>query len=294
MPNLGAKERVKLPNERKLGTAVVVPTTHAPVDLSWLQINQQGETPFCGEHAASHLQAILEHAASGTINRFSPRYGAIKLKTPGSPVYDGFSVEEGTDMTAIFKWLKTIGVDLYEPLENNVSLPLDAKPGDYLDPAVVTLETDASAGNHKDIDFAYSDTVTYETIVQAIQKYKAAVILIKCDDGFWGTSSPTFTQPLYGHFVTAYDWDDTGIWVVDSAEPNLAYSLKHIDQRYLTSLFFFELGTAVDALPIETQIVSDTGQVVPDVAQDTQDTPAEKKTLLGELEEIVEDIETVI
>jgi hypothetical protein len=288
--NLGARERVKLSDERKLGTAVALPATHTPIDLSWLQVNQQGETPFCGEHAASHLQAILEHAASGTINRFSPRYAAIKLKTPSSPVYDGFSVEDGTDMTAIFKFLQTVGADLYEPLENDVTLPLTT----YLDPTAVTENDDLEATNHKDVDFAYDDTVNIQTIASAIYQWKAVILLLKCDDGFWGTANPTFTQPLYGHFVTAYDWDDTGVWVVDSAEPNLAYSLKHIDQKYLTSEFFFELGTAVDALPVEQQTVSDASEAVQDVTEDTQAPAAEKETLLQEIEQVVEEIETVI
>jgi hypothetical protein len=290
--NLGARERVRRPDERKLELGGAVSTeAHTPVDLSWLQVNQQSITPFCGEHAGTHLQAILEYPI---INRFSPRYGVIKLKTPSSPVYDGFSIEEGTDMAAIFKWLKTFGADLYEPLENNVSLPLNANQGDYLDPTQITPEMDTAASNHKDIDFAYSDTVTYETIVQAIQHYKAVILLIKCDEGFWGTSNPTFTQPLYGHFVVAYDYDATGIFVVDSAEPNLQYSLKHIATEYIMSQFFFELGTAVDALPVEVQIVTDTTDVVQDVAQDTQASPAEKETLLQEVEEVVKEIETAL
>jgi hypothetical protein len=288
--NLGARERVKQPNERKLGTAVEVPATHTPVDLSWLQVNQQGETPFCGEHAAAHLQAILEHAASGTVNRFSPRYAAIKLKTPSSSVCDGFSIEAGTDMSAIFKFLQTVGADLYEPLQNDVTLPLAA----YLDPTAVTENDDLEATNHKDVDFAYNDTVNLQTVASAVYQWKAVILLLKCDDGFWGTANPTFTQPLYGHFVTAYDWDDTGVWVVDSAEPNLAYSRKHIDQKYLTSEFFFELGTAVDALPVEHQIVTDASEAVQDVAEDTQASPVEKETLLQEIEEVVEKIETVI
>jgi hypothetical protein len=288
--NLGARARVKQPNERKLGTAVEVPATHTPVDLSWLQVNQQGETPFCGEHAASHLQAILEHYANGTVNRFSPRYAAIKLKTPSSPVYDGFPVDAGTDMSAIFKFLQTVGADLFEPLENDVSLPLTA----YLDPTAVTPNDDLEATNHKDVDFAYNDTVNLQTISAAVYQWKAVILLIKCDEGFWGTSNPTFTQPLYGHFVTAYDWDETGIWVVDSAEPNLAYSLKHIDQKYLTPEFFFELGTAVDALPVEQEIVTDTTDAVQDVAEDTQAPPVEKETLLQDIEEVVEKIETAL
>jgi hypothetical protein len=293
--NLGAKERVKQPNERLFGAApsVEIPPSSVP-SISWLVRNYQGETAFCGQHAGTHFNAILEYVVSQVVNRFSPRYGAIKMKTPASPVYDGFPVNDGTTLPAIFKWLSTFGSDSFEPLENNVALPCDANPGDYLDPNALTPAMDSDAANHKITDEVEYDALTYQDLCQSIYQNKAVIILIKVDDGFWGTANPTFTQPLYGHFVTAYGYDETGIWVIDSADPSDQFAFKHIAIEYITPTFFFESGTAVDALPVEQEIVSDASEAVHDVAQDTEAPPAQKESLLQEIEEVVEEIETGI
>lgn len=293
--NLGAKERVKQPNERLFGAApsVAIPSNFVP-PISWLTRNYQGETAFCGQHAGTHFNAILEYVASQTVNRFSPRYGAIKMKTPGSPVYDGFPIDEGTTLTAIFAWLSKLGSDSFEPLENNVALPCDANPGDYLDPNAIAPAMDTDAANHKILPDVEYDALTYEALCQSIYQHKAVIILIKVDDGFWGTVNPTFTQPLYGHFVTCYGYDETGIWVIDSADPSDEFAFKHIATEYITPTFFFESGTAVDALPVEQEVVSDASDVVQDVSDDPQTPAPEKETLLDEVEEVVEDIAKII
>jgi hypothetical protein len=227
-------------------------------DVSWLVRNYQGETAFCGEHAATHFQAILEHLNTPTVaQRYSPRYGAIKLKSPSSPVYDGYAIDAGTTMTAIFKWLKQVGADDYEPLENDVTLPLAT----YCDPTVITPAMDTDAANQKITTYAF-DALTFADLQQAIYQNKAVILLIKCDDGFWGTSTPTFTQALYGHFIVAYGYDETGIWIIDSAEPNNEFALKHIATEYINPSFFFESGTAVD-VPTSVQQVIQNSAIIP-------------------------------
>ena len=117
--NLGAIERPRDTRDILLGSVqapVQIPAEFLP-DNSWLKINFQGQTAFCGEHAGTHFQAILDHNQTpAAAQRYSPRYGAIKMKSPSSPVYDGFDVNAGTTMTAIFKWLQKVGADDYEPL----------------------------------------------------------------------------------------------------------------------------------------------------------------------------------
>jgi hypothetical protein len=241
--NLGAIERKKDPRDVMLGKAtapVTIPPTMG-VNLSWLTVNNQGSTSFCGEHAASHFQAILDYNAGQTF-RFTPRYEAIKLKDPNSPVYDTYGNDAGTSMIAIFKLLQKIGADEYEPLENDVTLPI----GTYLDPGVVTPSMDAIAAGHKIVNYAF-DALTLQDLSQACYQKKAVILLIKCDSGFWGTSNPTFTQPLYGHFIVMYDYTPEGIWIVDSAESDPRFVLKFIDKKYLTPQFIFESGTAIDA-----------------------------------------------
>jgi hypothetical protein len=240
--NLGARERVKDPQEELLGGGATYVPSDNILDLSWLVTNYQAQTEFCGEHAATHFVAVLDHSANGAVNRYSPRYGVNKLKNPASPLYDGFPLEAGTTLPAIFKWLEQAGVDVFEPLENNV-----AAPG-YFDPSVITPDDDAAAAQHKVSNFAY-DALTFNALCQAVDEHKAVIILIKCDDGFWRTQTPTFTNPEDGHFIVACGHSTTALQVIDSADPDPACRIKMIDQKYVTPQFFIESGTARDVLP---------------------------------------------
>jgi hypothetical protein len=284
--NLGGLERKPDNRDIQLGAVqapVSIPSTFIP-DMTWFVRNYQGQTAFCGEHAGTHFKAIIEHQDSPTTNqRFSPRYGVIKLKTPASPVYDGFGVDAGTTLTAIFKWLQKCGAASYEPLEDNVFLSEAA----YVDPSVVTQDIDTDAASHQIASYAF-DALTYESLCQAIYQSKAVIILIKCDDGFWGTQTPTFTTPTYGHFVTAYAYDENGIWVIDSADPNIGYVFKHIATEYITPTFFKESGTAVDVPPAVKQALTTAAPIPPSVNQ------AISAGQLNLAEQILQDIEAAL
>lgn len=289
--NLGAKPRTKDPRDILLGK-VQAPLSIPPVflpDNSWLKINFQGQTPFCGEHAGAHLKAILEHNDNGSTPRFTPRFGAIKLKDPHSSVYDGFPIDDGTTMTAIFKWLKNIGADSFDPLENDVMLPLPT----YCDPSVLTDPMTADAANHKILSYAF-DALTFEDLCQAIYQNKAVLILIKCDNGFWGTATPTFTKPIDGHFIVADGYDENSLRTIDSAEPISNFAVKMIAKQYITPEFFYESGTALD-VPVAQlqQIVSQAAQTAEKIPQ-SDGTPSQKESLLEKVDEIVEDIEKIL
>jgi hypothetical protein len=287
---LGARPRPADKRDILLGAAqapVAIPATYMP-DMSWFKRLYQGETAFCGEHAGAHFQAILEHQTAPQVSQqFSPRYGAIKLKTPSSPVYDGFAIEDGTTLTAIFKWLQKVGAADYEPLENDVLLPVQT----YCDPSAVTPAMDADAGNNKILSYGF-DALTFDALKQAIYQNKAVIVLIKMDNGFFGTINPTFTTPTNGHFVCAYAYDETGIWVVDSADPENEFAFKHIATEYITPEFFFESGAAL--LPAAlAPIVQEAAAIVPEI-ESAPATPAQKETLLEQVEGIVQDIEEII
>jgi hypothetical protein len=253
LTRLGALERYKDPRDIMLGMVqapVTIPDTFLP-DNSWLVRNFQGSTYFCGEHAATHLQAILEHYNTPTINqRYTPRYGVVKLKDPKSPVYDGFAPGAGTTMTNIFKWLQKVGADSFEPLENDVTLPLAT----YCDPSVVTPTMDADAANNKISSYAF-DALTFPDLCQVVYQNHAAILLIRCDSGFWGTSTPAFTTPKYDHFVVADGFSPAGLRVIDSAEPNPAFVVKTIAPRFVVPTFVAESGTAVD-IPLSVKTVA--------------------------------------
>jgi len=287
--NLGGRERAEDERDLLLGAgAATIPPTFVPDYSSWFVRNYQGQTPFCGPHAGTHFKAILDFAASGATEHKNPRYGAIKLKSPTSPVYDGFPIAEGTDMRAIFKWLQKVGADDFEPLENDVLLTWAT----YCDPSVVTPTMDENAGLSVISNYAFGNT-DFQSLCQSTYQSKAVLLLIKCDDGFWGTVNPTFTTPTYGHFIVAYGYDTTGIWVIDSADPNNEFAFKHIATEYITPKFFFEAGTAIDpaqAQAIQSAIVTDAATAVQDVAQDTTVPPPQKETILEEIEQAVESI----
>src|SRR5579862_1978632 len=247
--NLGALERKADPRDIMLGSVqapVSLPSAFIP-DISWLQRNYQGQTAFCGEHAGTHFKAVLDfvNLSGNPIERKSPRYGVIKLKDPKSSLYDGYAIDAGTTMDAVFKWLEKAGAADFEPLGDDITLPMSV----YCDPSVVTPAIDANAAQSLIKAYAYSAT-DFESLCQAIYQNKAVMLLIKCDDGFWGTSTPTFTTPEDGHFICAYGFDSDSIYAIDSADPNDAFALKRIAKQYITPEFFFEAGTAIDLPPV--------------------------------------------
>jgi hypothetical protein len=282
--NLGAIERPRNSRDVLLGSVqapVAIPAEFLP-DNSWLQRNFQGQTAFCGEHAGTHFQAILDHYQNpAAAQRYSPRYGAIKLKTPGSPVYDGFDIGAGTTMTAIFKWLQKVGADGYEPLENNVMLPVAT----YCQPSAITPAMDADAANHKIANYAF-DALSFQALQQAIYQSKAVLLLIKCDNGFWATNTPTFTTPTYGHFVVADGYDADSIRVVDSADPNPQFAVKKISTQYITPAFICESGTAVDMAAVQQtvqQVVTQASNIMTQINNAPDMPHVQKLSLLQQL-----------
>ena len=254
---LGANERPKDDRDFSLGAAQL-PTPRPPVflpDNSWLKRNYQGQTPMCGEHAGTHLKAILDHVRDNSAPRKNPRYGSIKLKDSHSPVCDGYAIDAGTDMRSIFKWLQSVGADDFEPLENDVTLPLST----YCDPSVVTPAMDANAAASKIGSYAFGAT-DFESLCQYAFQNKAVLLLIKCDNGFWGTSTPTFTSPTYGHFVILDGYDENNLRVIDSADPNDMLAVKMIDKKYITPEFIMESGTGID-LPASVKQALTAGQL---------------------------------
>lgn len=290
---LGAIPRPHDTRDLPLGAAQV-PVARPPVfvqDISWFKRNYQGHTAFCGEHAGSHLKAILDFAVLSNQGRKNPRYGSIKLKDPKSPVYDGFGLDAGTDMRSIFKWLQKIGADDFEPLENNVTLPSH----EYCNPAVITPDMDANASTSKISNYAFGNT-DFESICQYAFQNKAVLLLIKCDDGFWGTDTPTFTTPKYGHFIVVFDYDENQgyVRVIDSADPNDAFAIKKIKKEYFQPQFILESGTAVDLAAVTqavSQVVSQASNIVSQI-NNAPDMPHHQKlSLLQELAAGLEAIE---
>ena len=150
----------------------------------------------------------------------------------------------GVQTCALPIWLQKFGAADFEPLENDVTLPVNV----YCDPSIVTPTIDANAATSQIGNYGFGNT-DFASLCQYAFVKKAVLLLIKCDDGFWGTSTPTFTTATYGHFVTMFDYDETGIYVLDSADPADQFAVKHIAKQYITPTFIRESGTALDIPP---------------------------------------------
>ncbi len=276
--NLGGVERKPDSRDFLLGSIqapVSIPPSFAP-DISWLVPNWQGELPACGAHAASHLQAILEHQNTpATAQRYTPRYSWIKIKQ-----IDGFPLEDGTDMRSIFKSLTNDGANDFEPLENDVALPLAT----YSDKTATTAALDADAANQKINSYAFGNT-DFASLCQHIYQNKAVLLLIKCDDAWWGTATPTFTSAKYGHFITAYGFSPTGIKIVDSSDN--AIPLKEISKQFITSQFIIEAGTAIDIPPAQVQALITQAQAVVNAIPSAPLPTAEKLDILSRLKTFI-------
>jgi hypothetical protein len=278
---LGALPRPQDPRDILLGSVqapVAIPATYIP-DISWLTRNYQGQTPTCGAHAFSHFQAILEHALTPSqIQRYTPRFSWIEIK-----LLDGLPLADGTDMRSIFKAAANNGAADFEPLENDVTLPIET----YSEASAVTPDLVANAAPKKISSYAFGGT-DFQSLCQAIYQNTAVLLLIKCDNGFWGTTTPTFTTATYGHFICAYGYDENNIYAIDSADPSDADAFKIINREYITSTFFFESGTAVD-IPTAVKAALTSGQPIPASVQTAL--TAGQITLAGQ---ILNDIEAAL
>lgn len=246
---LGAIPRPRDDRDILLGAVqapVSIPASYLP-DNTWLVRNFQGQTPTCGAHASSHFKPILDRIQNPSVApHYTPRFSWIRIKA-----VDGFPLTAGTDMRSIFKSQQNDGMDDYEPLENDVTLPLAT----YSELSAITPDMAANAAPKKIQSYAFGNT-DFQSLCQYIFQNGAVLLLIKCDDGFWGTSTPTFTTPLYGHFVAADGYDAEHIRVIDSADPNPQFAVKMIGKQYITSAFIIESGTAIDIPPSVKQIAT--------------------------------------
>ncbi len=259
--DLGALERSEDKRDINLDKLKIYGGVSTPVldvylpDYSWLQRNYQGQTPSCGPHAASHAKAILEHIENlNQIQRYSPRYLWIKDKN----LIDKTPLENGTDMRSLLQSLQSYGICDFELLGNDITLPLDT----YSSLSAITPTIDDNARTKIISKYGFSWNIDFQSIKSLIKQNAIVILLIKVDDGFWGTNNPTFTNALYGHFVIANGYDETSIRVLDSADPNDQYAVKFIDQKYITPPFVLEIGTIVDMPNWQAAILTDPNPLV--------------------------------
>lgn len=253
--NLGAIEREPDARDINLG-AVQAPITRPQehfADVSQLPTYFQGNQPACGAHAGTWFKVRKDTRAAGTPANYSPKFAWNDIKT-----FDGYPLEVGTDMRSIFKSLKNTGACDYPLLPNTVEQSIEAYGRTPLTP-----EMRLNASTKKIASYAFLTDLSFEGVCDAVYQNKEVILLIKCDSGFFRNTTPTFTQPLYGHFVTAYDrFDKEYVWVKDSTEKDPQFSVKKIHRRYFQPQFIREGGTAVNLPPLVVKVATSRNDII--------------------------------
>jgi hypothetical protein len=211
-------------------------------DISKIRRLWQNGWPTCGANAGATLKAMQEFTDVGLTDGCSPRFLWKKIKE-----IDGVPADWGTDMRSILKALYSCGVCNYSLLPEPYGLSMGGPQGlsNYTNVTTTPhMEEDAQEKIINGYAFLPSG-FTLSDLKRAIYQSKQVVLLIRCDEGFFGTNLPTFTSRKYGHFVVAYGYDRSGIYILDSTEQNPEKATKIIYGTYFP--FIQEAGTGVDA-----------------------------------------------
>lgn len=233
-----------LPNpidKRDINLGSVQPPTPFPFafrpDVSIIPKYYQGKQPACSGHAGAWLKSYLDYLSLQMAVPRSPRqiYAICKRD-------DGIPEQEGTYLRQIFKTLKNVGVCELSLHPNDIEL----SKADYKDVSKISTNAFLNAILNKTGAYANVDDISFGGIKNAIFENQAVVILIYCDDGFFGTTTPTFTEKKYGHFVIGCQYDENNIYVIDSTEKDLSLSLKAIPYTAFTNGFIREAGTTLN------------------------------------------------
>lgn len=187
-----------------LSPAVSIPTSYM-TDLSALPVEMQNQIPDCGAEGGQETQGMMLGF------RGSPAFLWKEIKKT-----DSIPPEDGTNMTAIFNTLKNVGIAPYGVVNEDTTVSL----AQYTDPSVITPQMEAEASTKKIGGYAFLNTITMDTLKQAIYQNKAVLLCMEIGTEFWTPSwaekdilplrSPS--SIVSGHFVTAYGYDENYIY----------------------------------------------------------------------------------
>lgn len=217
-PNPGGQMKKEDPMDIKLGSAAPVKYTHTATlhnsDAWAMPIEYQGQQPACGAHSGAELKDL------SLGSRFSPRFTWADLKT-----FDGFAIDDGTDMRSIFKSITKSGALDFTQLGNDVSLPEKT----YAQAPTAAMR--ALAVKHAGMGYGFITDLTFDGLKQFIFDHGPTVILMRVNPRFWenvhGVSSwaekdilplaPSSAQfpDQSGHFVVCHSYDEQFIYFVN-------------------------------------------------------------------------------
>lgn len=182
-------------------------------DISGFTIEMQNALPNCGTEMGNEMQSI-------------------KKKMKGSPAclwkeikkVDGLPPTDGTTMPAIFSSLKNKGLGNRGIVNEDTTQSLEA----YTDYSVITPDITAQEGFNKIQGYAFLNTITLDSIKQAIYKNGVVGLLVEVGREWWTNTKgqPDWSEqgilPLRppqsvvsGHFITAYGYDENYIYFIN-------------------------------------------------------------------------------
>ena len=241
--NLGAIKRSYDNRDLSLG-AISAPQSLWPTpkayssDVSNIRHYYQNGWTTCGAHSGAALKSFQEFRDTGMTDGCSPRFLWNQIKK-----IDGYGIYDGTDMRSIFKTLSGVGDCHYTTMPDDHSLVLSEYS--VVDAAQMDKASDEAGEAIIDAYGFLPNGFTLQDLKDAIYRYHQVLMLIRCDDGFFGNKIPTFSTKKYCHFVVAYGFDEEKIYILDSTE-----AVSSTDEKVIMNCYFpfiQEVGTAVDA-----------------------------------------------
>ncbi len=220
-------------------TPVVTPPVFKP-DVSTIPVYMQGEYPTCGAHAGAFFASLLETHITGKPQSFSPKYLWDEIKQ-----IDGFPLNDGTDMTSIFKSLAKTGDCSLALLPNDLNGSLEGYS--LISNVKPAMLNDGQQNLIKNYAFANNPSMTQ--IKEAIYRNKAVIALVDIGDGFWLPDwhhvLPLKLGKFVGHhFIILWGYDEQYVyfrnsWSADWGNKGDGY----FDQSYVPHVL--EIGTAI-------------------------------------------------
>jgi Putative peptidoglycan binding domain/Papain family cysteine protease len=254
---LGGIPRPVDPRDFQLGKyqpPVAIPPSYR-VDISAVPVKHQHKWGTCGAHAGSIFDAVLQ-AIKGVIGFDpSPKYLWKQIKT-----FDGFGLDEGTDMRSIMKALQDYGVCRETSMPNTPEETIEQ----YSNSAAIDDIDRQEAYEFSIGNYAFVNKPTLDQIKQAIYQNGVVIALVDIGDGWWLPSwAPQDILPIKlgnfvgHHFIVLYGYDTDRILFRNSWGTSWALAGDgFFDKSYAPHVL--EIGTAI-TLPVDYVFTNDLG-----------------------------------
>ncbi len=217
--NLGGKQKPDDPRDLKLGAAT--PTTYTfPKTLTnsvaWsVPVEYQAQQPACGAHSGAKEADLFRLG----VVRSTPRFTWHDVKT-----FDGFAIDDGTDMRSVFKSITKTGTLDFALLGNDVAIDETTYARSGVTPSMYSTASKRNGGG-----YGFIKDVSFNGIKQFLSDHGPSIVLIEVGSEFWtalnGQASwlekdilplRTPSKVVSGHFVVLHSYDEQYIYFLNS------------------------------------------------------------------------------